>query len=170
MKLDEYTLNNFAVSDITSDSITNGGLGEAVFMNARFYRNMLQVQYEVFSSVLDARPVDKHGHATSGQNYIVSIAFGHVRQMPTTGDEVMSIIQNNDAKVNCTCPSFYWQGMWEHNHQLNGAMPSFAGTHGTGTWTARHGVGKQPQACKHIWAVYNQLSKDSQEIADALRK
>lgn len=183
MTLREYCLWQIGISGITSKSIDKDGLGQATFITARLMNGTLDLLFEVQSSHDDNKHVNGYGQAQPflKRGYTVTIAFDGVDKIVpdnwlASGEQqatqyLQQIISRADARVNCDCPAFYWQGMWEGDDKKKTDYMKFFGTHGKGVWNARHadsGANIGQQMCKHIYAATNAIPRCYKSILEKL--
>jgi len=183
MTLREYTLNQMSISGITMGAMNKYGLGGAFLVSASENGKQLDLVIGVQSSKNENKHVDLKGNPQPflKREYVVRLSFLNIdkilpkdwkTQGLQKGQQYMSqIFKNCDVKVSCDCPAFYWQGMHEGDDYKKTSYFDFIGTHGKGTWQARHAnaggkIGQQ--MCKHIWNAASNLKNFIPEILQKL--
>lgn len=178
MKLFEYTLAQMTTSDITQKSIDKNGTGHVILVSASASDIELTFVFGVESSTNENKHVGPQGQPLPflTREYAVRFTWTGINKIVPKGwtsqgtesakQYINQIIKNCDVKVSCDCPAFYWQGMWEDDSEKKTSYFNFAGTKGTGMWSARHqdaGAVKGQQMCKHQWAASVYLTHNNMD-------
>jgi len=148
----ETLLKDFVTSGITNKAIHKGGTGRAQLIKTILnYPNSFTVLYEVEASG-ESGPThfSVNGQPLHGLNkgYAVFIRFEDLQNivppnfnsLPYSSQQqiIQQVFDKCDAKVQCDCGAFYWQGMFEKDDEKDNTYSSFTGQHGKDIWANRH--------------------------------
>jgi hypothetical protein len=182
--LQELQRSGLNISPITSNAISNKGLGGITFKSATLkYPDLLQIDCLVESS--DGNGNEKH-FSNNGDSLVFSggyrvsiqfVNFGSIAppnllSLPLSQQiiYIKNIFDKADVKVDCDCGAFYWQGTHEllDRNPPEAAKNQFTGQQGRGIWDLRHNT--KNRICKHIYHVLEEIESYIPKILKSINK